>query len=214
MFFEENIVVIKNYIFDFGNVLAEFYPDRLTAPFVTDEEIKKQISDVVFDRAYWDRLDSDSITEDEVKKAISGRLPENLGEIACRVFDNWIKNITPVKKMQQLIYDIQKTDKKLYLLSNISIRFANSYTEVEWIKELLDCFDGLVFSGIVGKVKPGREIFEHLLENFDLKADECLFIDDNAENIEGAKAVGIQGYLFDGSADKLRKYLENIGFKM
>lgn len=198
--------MIKNYIFDFGNVLANFYPDKLTEPFVEDKE--KYISEIVFDRIYWDRLDEGTITEDEVKSAIRERLPKETGDRACKVFDNWINTITPVKNMKELICDIHKSGKKLYLLSNISIRFANSYNEVEWIKELFEYFDGLVFSGPIGLVKPGKEIFEHLLGKYDLKADECLFIDDNEKNIEGAKAVGINGYLFDGDAAKLREYID------
>ncbi len=201
--------MIKNYIFDFGNVLAEFYPDRLTAPFVSDEELKKHISEVVFNRKYWDKLDDGTITDDEVKKEICRCVNHDIGELACQVFDNWINNLTPVQGMQQLIYDIHgKTDKNLFLLSNISIGFANNYGNVKWIKELLDCFNGLVFSGSVGMVKPNIEIFEHLLTKFNLKADECLFIDDSLKNINGANEIGIKGYLFDGNAEKLRKYLD------
>ncbi len=199
--------MIKNYIFDFGNVLAEFYPDKLTAPFVPDREMQKYISEVVFDRIYWDKLDNGSITDDELRTEIRSRVPESLGDLVCKVYDNWVNTLTPVENMQQLIYDISKTDKKLYLLSNISVGFANSYKNVKWIKELLDCFDGLVFSGAVEMVKPDREIFEYLLKAFNLKAEECLFIDDSAKNIDGAKAVGIEGYLFDGNANKLRNYL-------
>ena len=44
--------MIKNCIFDFGNVLGEFYPERLTAPFISDEASIKTVSDVVFDRFY------------------------------------------------------------------------------------------------------------------------------------------------------------------
>ncbi|MBE7023849.1 MAG: HAD family phosphatase [Ruminococcaceae bacterium] len=204
---KESIQVIKNYIFDFGNVLAEFYPDRLTAPFVSDEETRDYISNVVFDRAYWDKLDMGTITDDEVKNDIRRRVPENLGDIACKVYDNWINTLTPVENMQQLIFDIRKTDKKLFLLSNISIGFADSYGDVGWIKELFDCFEGMVFSGVIGKVKPDGDIFEYLLDRFGLKAEECLFIDDNEKNILGAKAVGIEGYLFDGDAKKLRDFL-------
>ena len=199
--------MINNYIFDFGNVLAEFCPYKLTSPFVDDEEERKYISEVVFDRLYWDKLDLGTITDDEVKMQIRSRVPDNLADIACRVYDNWVNTITPVKNMQQLIYDIHKTGKKLYLLSNISIGFANSYNSVKWIKELLDCFDGLVFSGVIGKVKPHKDIFEYVINSFNLNAEECLFIDDSERNIEGAKAVGIKGYLFDGDAEKLRIFL-------
>ncbi|MBQ2890132.1 MAG: HAD family phosphatase [Clostridia bacterium] len=199
--------MIKNYIFDFGNVLAEFYPEKLTKPFVEDEKLCKEISEIAFDRLYWDKLDDGSITDEEVKEGFLSRTDEKTGELACRVYDNWINSLTPVPNMEKLIYDIRKTDKKLYLLSNISIGFAERYMEAEWIKELFSCFDGLVFSGPVGKVKPDREIFEQLLSEFNLKAEECLFIDDSETNIKGAEKIGIKGYLFDGDAEKLREYL-------
>ncbi len=199
--------MIKNYIFDFGNVLGEFYPERLTAPFVEDLEERRLVSEVAFDRLYWDRLDDGSITDEEVREGIRSRLPEDLAEKGCRVYDNWIKTVTPVPQMEKLIEDIGKTDKRLFLLSNISIGFAENYKDVPWIAQLFSHFDGLAFSGVVGLVKPNAEIFEHLLNKFDLKGEECLFVDDNAANIQGAKAVGIEGYLFDGDAQKLREYL-------
>lgn len=199
--------MVKNYIFDFGNVLAEFYPEKLTKPYAEDEKLCKEISEIAFDRLYWDRLDDGSITDDEVKEGILSRTDGEKGKIACRVYDNWINSLTPVPDMEKLIYDIRQTDKKLYLLSNISIGFAEKYSEAKWIKELLACFDGLVFSGPLGKVKPDREIFEHLLCKYNLKAEECLFIDDSEKNISGAEKVGIKGYLFDGNAEKLRYYL-------
>ena len=108
--------------------------------------------------------------------------------------------------MKELIFDLKKSGKKLYLLSNISCGFAESYRDTKWIAEILDLFDGLVFSGPIGIVKPSAEIFEHLLCKYDLKAEECLFIDDSQKNINGAMAAGINGYLFDGDAQKLRKY--------
>ena len=197
----------ENYIFDFGNVLGEFYSEKLTAPYVKNEDAKKRIADVVFDRIYWDRLDEGTITDDEVKAGIRSRLPEEEYDVACKVYDNWVNTLTPVANMQNLVCDIKKSGKKLYLLSNISIGFANSYSKVKWIKELFDNFDGVVLSGPIGIVKPNKDIFEYLLEKFNLKADECIFIDDNQNNIDGAELVGIKGYLFDGDALKLRKFL-------
>lgn len=199
--------MIKNYIFDFGNVLAQFYPDKLTAPFVKDEETNKRIREVVFDRLYWDKLDWGHITDDEVKAGICSRLSEEDGKIGCMVYDNWVKTMIPVKDMEKLVKDIHNSGSKLYLLSNISIGFAKTYCEVKWIKELFDNFDGLVLSGTIGKAKPNKDIFEHLLKEFDLNPDECLFIDDSPKNIEGAKEVGIDGYIFDGDAHKLREFL-------
>lgn len=200
--------MIKNYIFDFGNVLGEFYPERLTAPCVKNEASRKIISEVVFDREYWDKLDMGTITDEQVREGIKSRLPENLHKEACSVYDNWVSNMTPFPGMDEIIEEISKSDKKLFLISNISIGFADTYKNVPWINELLSKFDGLVFSGKVGLVKPNRDIFEYLLKKFDLKAEESLFIDDNALNIEGAESAGINGYLFDGNSEKLRGFLK------
>ena len=200
--------MIKNYIFDFGNVLAEFYPEKLTAPYVKDDEMKKRLSEIVFDRFYWDKLDDGTITDDEVKEGIRGRVSDEEGEVACQVYDNWINSLSPVKDMQQLIFNMKKSGKKLYLLSNISKGFVENYSKTKWIKELFDNFDGMVFSGVIGKIKPDKDIFEHLLKTFNLNADECIFIDDSQKNIDGAKKVGIKGYLFDGDAKNLREYLD------
>ena len=200
--------MIKNYIFDFGNVLTQFYPDKLTAPFVADEEKRKIVRDVVFDRLYWDRLDDGSLTDAVLKEEIRSRLPEDLYDVACKVYDHWVQTMEPVEGMQELICDLQKSDKKLYLLSNISISFAETYQEVKWIKELFDRFDGLVLSGPIGLAKPNKEIFEYLLNKYNLTAEECLFIDDSEKNILGAEKAGIKGYLFDGDAKKLKNYLD------
>ena len=200
--------MIKNYIFDFGNVLAEFYPEKLTAPYVSDEETKKYLSNIVFDRLYWDKLDLGTIADVEVKELIQSRVSDDLKAISCAVYDNWINNLSPVQEMQKLVYDIHKSGKKLYLLSNISTGFKDGYCKVEWINELFSYFDGMVFSGAVRMVKPSIEIFEYILKKYNLKREECLFIDDSEINIEGAKKANINGYLFDGNAEKLRRYIE------
>ena len=202
--------MIKNIIFDFGNVLARFYADELTAPCVSDENARKIISEVVFDRLYWDRLDNGTITDEEVKEGICSRLPESYHKEACDVYDSWVKNLIPVPGMEKLVEDLSKTDKKLYLLSNISIYFANTYSQVPWIKNLFSHFDGLVLSGPIGKIKPDAEIFLHLLNEYGLNADECIFIDDTQKNIDGAAEAGIKGYTFDGDADKLREFLKSL----
>ena len=198
----------KNIIFDFGNVLAEFYPEKLTRACVKDEQSIKLISDVVFDRLYWNKLDDGTISDDEVKTEILKRLPDNLHESAVSVYDGWVKNLTPVKGMCELVKDLKKSGKKLYLISNISIGFAESYSSVPWISALLSEFDGLVFSGPLHLTKPGKEIFEYLITSHCLNKEECIFIDDSELNINGAKAVGIPGYLFDGNCENLRSTLE------
>ena len=74
-------------------------------------------------------------------------------------------------------------------------------------QKLFSNFDGIVLSGPIGKIKPNKDIFDHITEKFDIDKNDCIFIDDSSINIEGAKKAGINGYLFDGNADKLREFL-------
>ncbi len=201
--------MIRNYIFDFGNVLARFYPEELTRASVKKEENVKLIAEVVFDRLYWDRLDDGTISDEEVKAGIKSRLPEDLREEAINAYEGWIDNLVPINGMRELIADIKKRGAKLYLLSNISIGFAENYHKTEWIRELFSLFDGLVFSGPIGIVKPQPEIFEHLLNKYSLNREECIFIDDSEKNMIGAEKVGIKTYLFDGDVEKLKKMINN-----
>lgn len=198
--------MIQNYIFDCGKVLVQYEPKELTAACVQGP-MAEHICEVVFDRLYWDRLDDGTMTEEDIKEAIRDRLSEEEYPLACAVLDGWIKNLTPIPAMLDLIKEIKEQGGKVFLLSNISKNFAAQWKENAYLKELFDYFDGLVCSGPLGITKPHQEIFEHLLNTYDLKAEESIFIDDAVINIEGAKNCGIAGYVFDGNAEKLRTYL-------
>ncbi len=200
--------MLKNYIFDFGQVLVHFNPEYMTNVYIKDTADCKLAQSVIFDRLYWDRLDEGTISDREVKEGICYRLPEHLHKSAVEVYDNWYFNIPLIEGMKELVSDIKAKGGKLYLLSNISIGFAENYTDVLQIKELLSLFDGLVFSGKIGITKPDKKIFKYLLDKYCLKAEESIFIDDNINNVKGSKAVGIEGYLFEGDAFKLRQYLK------
>ena len=199
---------MKNIIFDFGNVLGRFDIDLLTAPYVDSNEEIAPIRDVVFDRIYWDNLDRGAITDEYVKEDICKRLPESLHRKAVTVYENWVNTMSPMPYMTDLVRELKEQGHKLYLLSNISLGFANTYHTVPWMRELFSHFDGLVLSATTKMAKPDREIFEYVLEKYDLEAQDCLFVDDNRDNVAGAEKAGITPYFFDGDVAKLRQYLE------
>jgi len=198
--------MIKNVIFDFGQVLVHFEPDYMTERYIKDEADKNLAKDVIFDRLYWDRLDAGTIPEEEVIEGIKSRLPERLLEDSILAYKNWIYNIPEVDKMADLIkYIKDKYDVKVYLLSNISRYFAEHSGEIEILKNM----DGCVFSAVCGFTKPNREIYEHILEKYSLLPGETVFVDDNEANIRGAKEIGIEGYLFKKDPDELKKWFDN-----
>ena len=199
--------MIKTVIFDFGQVLVHFEPEYMVGKYVQDKGDKALLENVLFDRLYWDRLDAGTISNEEALSLAKERLPQRLWNVADTIYYNWIYNIPEVDGMRELIlYIKEKYGVNTYLLSNISTYFSSHKDEIP----ILGLLDGYVFSGELGIVKPDREIFEHLLSKFGLKAGECLFVDDNEKNIKGAQAVGINTYQFDKDASQLKKYLDSV----
>ena len=202
--------MIGNVIFDFGNVLAKFEPRDMVARFEPNPQNADLLTEVVFDRLYWNDADAGTITDEQTKDAFCTRLPQELHGVARNIYDAWPTLLPPIDGMPELVRDLKERGYKLYLLSNISTKFAAEYKDIPWLDELFSLFDGLVFSAPIGLVKPHRAIFEHLLTAFSLKADECVFIDDSQKNIDGCEAVGIRGILFDGDAARLRTTLQSL----
>lgn len=198
---------IKNVVFDCGQVLVHFEPSYMVGVYVDDNEDKALLEKVIFDRLYWDRLDLGTISNEETVSEIKKRIPKRLWDVSEKIYYNWIYNIPEIEGMRDLVNDLKfRHGVKLFLLSNISKYFIAHTGELEILKN----FDGLVMSGNLGIVKPSYEIFDYLCKTYSLNPEETVFVDDRSDNIEGAEKYGIQGYLFDGNAKKLRDYLEKI----
>lgn len=198
---------MKTVIFDFGQVLVRFEPSYMVGKYVDDPVEAALLAHIAFDRKYWDRLDAGTITDAEVVADIRSRVPAHLHGAVEQIYYNWIYNIPEIEGMRDLILHIKRTyGVHVYLLSNISTYFASHAHEIP----ILDLVDGCVFSAVCGLTKPDAAIFTHICEKFELDPAEAVFVDDKAENVQAACALGMQGYVFDGDARKLRAYFEEI----
>ena len=199
--------MIRNVIFDFGQVMVRFDPAYMVAQYVDDAADRAMIEEVLFDRLYWDKLDQGTITDEEVLESSRARLPKHLHRVIEDVYYNWLYHLPEIDGMRDLVQKLKsRFGIHVYLLSNISTYFAAHADQIPCLAEFEDC----VFSAVCGKVKPNAEIFAYLCGRNGLNPTECIFIDDNAANIAGAEAFGIRGYLFDGDAKKLENYLNEI----
>lgn len=200
--------MIKNFIFDFGKVLVQFSPRDLTKIYTDDERKIEKVSKLVFNNEIYSRLDRGQLIDEQAREIIKNSAPDEICELALKVYDNWMQNLVPVEGMEKIIKDIKKRGYKVYLLSNISIGFAENYKSLSVPARILKDFDGIVFSGPLHMAKPDKKIFLYALNKYSLKAEECLFVDDKHENILGAQSVGISTYQFDSDSAKFKKYIE------
>ena len=202
--------MIKNIVFDMGNVLVDYKGDLVCRHFIKDEEAVKKINTAVFLSPEWVLLDMGVIGEEAALKRMQSRLDtEEERALAKQCFDHWHEyNMYKKPGMDELVRELKARGYGIYLCSNASVRLLGCCCQVI---PAIDCFDGVLFSAEVLCMKPQKEMYHHLFERFGLKAEECFFIDDLDLNIEGARACGMDGYCFeDGNVEGLRQVLENV----
>ena len=194
--------MIKNVIFDCGQVLIRYNETEIAANYVDTPEEAEFLGRIAMARKYWNRFDEGTLTEADYLEQVKTELPEYLHKAVEKLVWGWIKACPMIDGMEDIVRDVKKSGKKLYLLSNFNPRLRTEPYPI------LSEFDALVISGEINKVKPDRAIYDYLLDTYALNPEECIFIDDNPANIAMAESLGITGYLFDGDAVKLRAYLE------
>lgn len=199
--------MIKNVVFDFGQVLVRFDPYYMTKQYIKNEEEAQIAAKVIFDRLYWDPLDDGTITDEEVVTAVKARLPEHLHQSAELAYYNWIYNIPEIEGMRALIERLrEEKGVRIFILSNISRYFAEHASEIP----ILALAEKCIFSAVCGYVKPDAAIFDHLCRTCEILPEETVFIDDSEKNTRGAEDFGIKSYRFDGDVQRLEVFLDKI----
>lgn len=201
--------MIKNVIFDMGNVLLTFDRDRFLDAVNAHGEERQMLLNNVYLSVEWARMDRGSMTEAEAAASMCSHVPEHLHEKVHLLVDKWDRPIIPVPGMKELVRELKEAGYGVYLLSNASYRQHEYWPRVPGN----EYFDGTLVSADVKLVKPEREIYELMMKEFNLIPDECVFIDDSTLNIEGAERVDIHGIVFHGSAEEAREKLRALGVK-
>jgi len=197
--------MIKNIIFDMGNVLLAYTPHEYIKTVTSDEKAAEAILKELFYSSEWLKLDEGIITEEEAVKNVCQRIPQ-YSELVQKAMDDWHTNLTPIEGMPELVKKLKSKNYGIYLLSNASLRF---YSYKDNFEQLFRHFDGIIISAKEKKAKPNRDIYECICERFSLIPEECLFIDDLQRNIDGAIDAGLNAHLFKGP-EELNRYLEEL----
>ena len=137
---------------------------------------------------------------------LTAQYPEWAPEIALYQRD-WKKMMGgAIPGMYDLVADLKQAGYGIYGLTNWASETFYTIVDDYPVFSLLD---GMVVSGDVRLLKPDAAIFNCLLDKYGLKAEESVFIDDNAENVAGAIAAGLSAIRFTGAAT-LREELAHL----
>ena len=118
-------------------------------------------------------------------------------------------NAAHATRTLQLALQLKQSGWPLHLLSD-QMHFRTLYIKVN---NDLGFFDNLFFSSEIGFVKPEKGAFLYVLRKIKRKPQQCLFIDNNEENVKGAKKLGINVILFK-SETQLKQELKKFGINI
>lgn len=200
-----NKVIIRNIVFDFGNVLFD-----LDLPAI-GREIRRLVGDqyeVLRERlqqsGVFELYETGGLSTEEFVDAIRFAGPAPLSAEQVVAAWNSIFIGMPAERFDMLLR--LRRHYNVFLLSNINELHA------AWIDDYLlrehgisdfqsRYFDGVYYSHLIRLRKPDREIYEYVLADAEILPGETLFIDDLEENVAAARTVGIQGIVKQPDVD-------------
>jgi len=198
---KNNYSNIDTIVFDFGGVLVDWNPRHLYKTLLDDEEeMEWFLKNICTDE--WNLEQDRGRSLKEATELLTEKFPEHKDLIEA-YYGNWEQMLKgEIAETVEILHKLKKKF-KLYGLTNWS---AETFPVALERFKFFQLFDGIVVSGHEKLIKPEKEIFELLLNRYNLKANNSLFIDDNKKNVQAAANIGFHTIHFTSA--------ENLGEKL
>lgn len=183
--------MIKNLVFDFGNVLIEWNPAKILATFV--EEDRKRIKAAIFDSGFWAQTDTGQLTLEVAIQAAQTLLDSSYSATVEAIFTHWYETVDVYHQLQEKIFEWAQLGYDIYILSTTSEIFYA--VENAGLLPMTKVLTGKILFYEVGCAKPDKSIYQKLLGQYALQANQCVFIDDLQINLDAAKSLGFETIL-------------------
>lgn len=182
----------KALIFDYFGVLSSevaslWFQDHVTtenAPALKDAYVRPADKGVISEEKLFDRL-----------SVLSGIPPQQIPK-------QWSESVQINGELLSFIRKELMGKYKLGILTNATSAFFHTVLEQHPLAEI---FDAIIISSEIGYAKPEQEAYASILRALDVQPNEALMIDDNEINITGAKAAGLNGFVFSSNEQLKRK---------
>ena len=198
--------MIKNIIFDLGNVIINYNQKKIINNFTEKEEEIKYIYDEIFHAPEWTLMDLGDITNDEAIEIINKRNEFKYEKLTQEFLHEWHKKQPINRDIVEIAKILKNNGYNLFVLSTM----ANQTYEYFKNDEFFSLCTGIVISAHEHVKKPDEKVYRLLLNRYNLNAEECLFIDDDdsGKNYETANKIGIKGRrIMPNQAEDVKKLL-------
>lgn len=183
----------KGVVFDVGNVLIDWNPDYLYRKIFPDPDKRHWFLTHVCSMSWHAEQDRGRPCADAVAE-LASRFPGCESEIAA-FYDRWLETIAgPIDGSVQALEALKASGIPVFGLSNFPHELWEKTVEAY---PFLRLFDDRVLSSEAGVSKPGRQIFDVLVDRIGMAPEELVFVDDREENLATAHALGFRCVLFE-----------------
>ena len=197
--------MIRNIIFDVGMVLVDFCWEKALRDLGFTGETFEAVANATVRSSLWIEVDRSRMSDRELLAGFIKNAPEQ--EANIRLFWDHIEDVIACYPYaNDWVRELKERGYRCYILSNYGRRLYERTGDKLSFEKLMD---GALFSFLVQQVKPEAQIYETLLERFELKPEECIFFDDNLDNVEAARKLGIHGVQFT-SREEAEQVLADI----
>ena len=198
--------MIRNLIFDIGNVLTDFRWKEFLQDKGFDEEMIARIAAASVQNPLWCEFDRGTWTEEELMQAFVKEAPQLEKELHL-AYDDIHGMVTPREYAIPWLQELKSKGYGVYYLSNFS---KKAEVECSVCLNFLPYMDGGILSYQEKLIKPDPAIYTLLLERYGLMAEESVFLDDTLANVEAARKLGIHGIWFQ-TKEQAEEELKRLG---
>lgn len=181
--------MLKNVIFDIGNVLMGFDAQNYGAVYFKDPLQAKKLQEAINSFDLWNKCDLGLWPVEQVIEEFAQSMTGQ-EELARKAIYASIDFVLHGDWAIPWLQELKAKGYGVYFLSNYNIYLRELKPE---ILDFLPYMDGGVFSCDVHMVKPEREIYDYFFKKYSLKPEECVFLDDRVANIETGRSLGMAG---------------------
>ncbi len=191
--------MIKNFFFDFGNVFINLNLEATKNKFI--ELGLKTLTDKTLEKIY--QYEKGLISTNEFTTYFKSIIPNSTTE---NIEEAWNAILLDFPEYRLEFIEKFCQNKKCFLLSNINelhLNFIKNQLDKTFYDRFISCFDKVYYSHEINLRKPDKAIYEYVLNDNSLKANDCFFVDDKAENIQTAKEMGFKVWLLNPETDDI-----------